>query len=203
MSDTSPTFVGSPALLRHAVALEWFTVGWLIVEAAVGIWAGVAANSLSVMAFGIDSVIELASAAELRWRLFFELYQHAAFADVAEQTVRRLAGALPLVLAAYIVASAAWRLWHRSGQTFSLAGLVVVVIAVPLMYVLAQKKCRWPMRSVAARCTPTLRSRSPACTCRSLSPSVSWPRSRPAPGGSTSPRRLRSFISSSGKAARR
>ncbi|MDE2165327.1 MAG: cation transporter [Alphaproteobacteria bacterium] len=132
--------VDRPVLLRRAIALEWFTVAWMIVEAAVGVWAGVAVNSLSIMAFGIDSVIELASAAVLLWRLIAELHQHAAFAEVTEQTARRLAGVLLLALAAYIVAGAAWRLWNRSGQNFSLAGLVIVVIAVPLMYVLAHRK---------------------------------------------------------------
>jgi divalent metal cation (Fe/Co/Zn/Cd) transporter len=140
MDNSAPTSVDRPALLRRAIALEWFTVAWMIVEAAVGVWAGVAVNSLSIMAFGIDSVIELASAAVLLWRLIAELHQHAAFAEVTEQMARRLAGMLLLALAAYIVAGAAWRLWNRSGQNFSLAGLVIVVIAVPLMYVLAHRK---------------------------------------------------------------
>ena len=140
MSAIAPTPSDRPALLRRAIALEWFTVAWMLIEAAVGVWAGVRVNSLSIVAFGIDSVIELASAGVLLWRLLSELHQHAAFADVTEQTARRIAGGLLLALAAYIVAGAAWRLWSRTGQAFSLAGFAVVALAVPMMYVLAHAK---------------------------------------------------------------
>jgi divalent metal cation (Fe/Co/Zn/Cd) transporter len=140
MNDLESTPFDRPAVLRRAIALEWFTVAWMIVEAAVGLWAGVAVNSLSIVAFGIDSLIELASAGVLLWRLMSELHQRAAFADVTEQTARRLAGVLLLALAAFIVAGASWRLWTRTGQSFSLAGLVVVAITVPLMYVLSRAK---------------------------------------------------------------
>jgi len=140
MSAIAPTPSDRPPLLRRAIALEWFTVAWMIVEAAVSLWAGVTVHSLSVVAFGIDSLIELASAGVLLWRLLSELHQHAAFADVTEQTARRVAGGLLLLLAAYIVAGAAWRLWSHTGQMFSLAGFVVAALAVPTMYVLAHAK---------------------------------------------------------------
>ena len=140
MSDIAPPPVDRPALLRRAIALEWFTVAWMVIETAVGVWAGVAVNSLSIIAFGIDSLIELASAAVLLWRLIAELHQHPALAEVAEQTARRIAGVLLFALAAYIVVGAGWRLWNRTGQNFSLAGLVVAAIAVPLMYVLSHAK---------------------------------------------------------------
>lgn len=140
MNDSAPTPVDRPALLRRAIALEWFTVAWMIIEAAVGIWAGVAVDSLSIIAFGIDSLILFASAAVLLWRLISELHQHAAFADVTEQTARRLAGVLLLALAVYIVVGAGWRLWHQTGQRFSLAGFVVVAITVPLMSWLSHRK---------------------------------------------------------------
>lgn len=140
MNHSAPMPIDRPALLRRAVALEWFTVAWMLVEAAVGIWAGVSVHSLSIVAFGIDSLIEIASAAVLLWRLISELHQHAAFADVTEQTARRLAGVLLLGLAAYIIAAAAWRLWTRTGQSFSLSGFAVTAITVPLMYWLSHRK---------------------------------------------------------------
>jgi divalent metal cation (Fe/Co/Zn/Cd) transporter len=48
--------------LRAALRLEITTIVWMIIEAAVAIGAGIAANSLLLVAFGIDSGIELASA---------------------------------------------------------------------------------------------------------------------------------------------
>jgi hypothetical protein len=50
------------APIRQAFRLEWQTVAWMIVEGAVAIGAGIAAGSLTLTAFGLDSVIEVASA---------------------------------------------------------------------------------------------------------------------------------------------
>jgi hypothetical protein len=48
-------------LVRRALRLEWLTAAWMLVEAAVAIGSGVAAHSLSLIAFGADSLIKLAS----------------------------------------------------------------------------------------------------------------------------------------------
>jgi hypothetical protein len=48
--------------IRRALWLGWFTLAWMGLEAAVSIGLGIAANSLSLIAFGADSLIELASA---------------------------------------------------------------------------------------------------------------------------------------------
>ena len=45
----------------RAVRLEWLTAMWMLIEAAVAIGSGIAAHSLSLIAFGADSLIELAS----------------------------------------------------------------------------------------------------------------------------------------------
>ena len=72
-------------LIRRAFRLEWFTAGWMLIEAAVAISAGVAANSLSLIAFGGDSLIELVSAGVLLWRLNVDLRRGAEFPESIEQ----------------------------------------------------------------------------------------------------------------------
>ena len=49
--------------------LEYFTVGWNIVEAVVAIGAGIIAGSVALIGFGADSAIEVVSAVGLLWRL--------------------------------------------------------------------------------------------------------------------------------------
>jgi divalent metal cation (Fe/Co/Zn/Cd) transporter len=131
-----------PALIRQAFWLEGATVGWMLIEAAVAIGAGIAAGSLSLVAFGLDSAIELISAVVLIWRLSVELRQGREFSERAEHLAARIGGALLFALAAYVVASAAWSLWMRHGQTFSIPGLAVTVAAIPLMYFLAKRKLK-------------------------------------------------------------
>ncbi len=127
-------------LVRQAFRLEWITIGWMTVEAAVAIASGLAAHSLTLLAFGIDSVIELASAGVLIWRLAVELKHGQAFSEDAERAASRIGGALLFALAVYVVASAAWALGTRHGQEFFWPGLAVTAAAIPIMYALARRK---------------------------------------------------------------
>jgi divalent metal cation (Fe/Co/Zn/Cd) transporter len=129
-------------LIRRAFRLEWFTAGWMLIEASVAIGAGVAANSLSLMAFGADSLIELVSAGILMWRLNVELRHGADFPESVEHRVRRIGGVLLFVLAAYVVVNAAYGLWRHEGQEFSTPGLVITILAIPVMWWLARAKMR-------------------------------------------------------------
>jgi len=128
------------ALIRQAFRLEWLTLAWMTVEGAVAIGAGVAAGSLTLTAFGLDSVIELASACVLIWRLNVELRHGQVFSERAERTASKISGGLLFALAAYIVAGSAWSFWTRHGEAFSLPGLIVALLAVPIMTLLARRK---------------------------------------------------------------
>ena len=127
-------------LIARAFRLEWATIGWMTVEAAVSIAAAIAAGSLSLLAFGLDSAIELISAGVLIWRLSVELRHRAEFSESAERLASRIGGALLFALAFYVVASAAGSLLTGRGQEFSIPGLAVTAAAIPLMYWLAQRK---------------------------------------------------------------
>jgi hypothetical protein len=97
---------GREALIREAFKLEWLTIGWMSVEAIVALASGVAAGSLVLIAFGLDSVIELASAGALVWRLRVELRRGHAFSENAERLASRIAGGLLFALAAYVTIAA-------------------------------------------------------------------------------------------------
>ena len=139
---TAISRVARPDLVRRAFRLEWFTAGWMLIEAAVAIGSGAAANSLSLIAFGADSLIELASASVLLWRLDVEIRRGAEFPESVEQRASRIGGALLFALAAYVVVSAAYGLWMRQGQEFSTPGLIIVALAIPVMWWLAKAKIR-------------------------------------------------------------
>ena len=54
---------------QKALYLEYFTVGWNVLEGVIAIIAGILAGSIALVGFGIDSYIEVASAVVLIWRL--------------------------------------------------------------------------------------------------------------------------------------
>ncbi len=112
----------------------------MLIEGAVAIGSGVAAHSLSLIAFGADSLIELASAGVLLWRLSVELKYGQGFSQAAERIASRVAGGLLLALAVYVVLAAAWGLWQREGEAFSWGGLIITILAIPIMSLLARLK---------------------------------------------------------------
>jgi hypothetical protein len=151
-------------LVRRAFRLEWLTAGWMLIEAAVAIASGAAANSLSLIAFGADSLIELASAGVLLWRLDVEIRRGAEFPETVEQRASRIGGALLFVLAAYVVVSAAYGLWMREGQEFSAPGWCSRCWRSRSCGGWRERKYGLPISSAAGRYVPMPLNRSLAAT---------------------------------------
>ena len=86
-----------------------------------------------VKAFGANTVLR---------GVDFELRRGEVFAERAERTASRIGAVLLFALTFYVVASAGWKLWTRQGSEFSLAGLVVSIVAIPVMYFLLRGKLR-------------------------------------------------------------
>src|SRR6266850_7937152 len=55
--------------VRHALLLEYGTVGWNVVEGLVAVAAALSPGSIALLGFGVDSFVETASGAILIWRL--------------------------------------------------------------------------------------------------------------------------------------
>jgi limonene-1,2-epoxide hydrolase len=58
-----------PRILRRAPRLEYLTVGWNIIEGVDAVAAALAAKSIVLLGFGVDSVVETASGGIVIWRL--------------------------------------------------------------------------------------------------------------------------------------
>src|SRR6266487_5627399 len=138
-------FAGSTKI-RAALRLEIVTIVWMVIEAAVAVGAGIAASSLLLVAFGIDSAIELASAVIVfrRFRLeFIEKFESALHgADEIERKAARVAGYLLFLLSAYVVVQATFGLVTRHAAEASPIGIAVAVIAAFGMPLLAKAKLR-------------------------------------------------------------
>jgi len=127
-------------LVAKALCLEWITAGWMLIEAAVAVGSGIMAHSLTLIAFGADSIIELASAGVLIRRLAIEVSRGEAVATEFERRAARIGSVLLFALSGYVVLAAGWSLWAQTGQEFSVIGLVLAVVAIPLMLGLARAK---------------------------------------------------------------
>ena len=102
-TDTAPAR-GRDQLVRRATLLNRLPLGWNAVEGIVAIAAGVAASSVSLVAFGLDSGIEVSAAIVLAWRLHQE--RRAGCQLPADDRARRLVAWSFAALAAYVSISA-------------------------------------------------------------------------------------------------
>ncbi|MEW5992254.1 MAG: cation transporter [Chloroflexota bacterium] len=130
-------------LLAHGLRLEYLTVGWNIVEGLVAVAAAVAAGSVALLGFGIDSFVETASGLILVWRLHTE--RRAADHERIEQVERRAQRlvAVSLVgLAAYITYDAVTTLLAGDRPEASPVGVALAAISLGVMWWLARAKRR-------------------------------------------------------------
>lgn len=130
-------------LHRRALRLEYFTVGWNVIEAVVAITAGVIAASVALVGFGVDSGIEIISAIGLLWRL----RAAGPHAEVGEETAAEkralyVVAVTFFLLAAYITYDAVGALIQREEPLTSPVGLVLAGLSLAIMPVLAYAKQR-------------------------------------------------------------
>src|SRR5947208_11517483 len=99
--------------IRLALLLTYITLGWMTVEGAASLLLGWASKSLLLEAFGIDSVVELFSAAVLLWRLKVEASGRATLqhVDLVERRAARLVGYSLCALVAYVVLNSGYGLF--------------------------------------------------------------------------------------------
>jgi cation diffusion facilitator family transporter len=137
------TATGSERLHRRALKLEWFTVGWNVIEALVAIGAGVIAGSVALIGFGADSFIEVISAVALLWRLRragpgATEEEHGS----AERQALFLVSVTFFLLAIYIAYESVSALIRVEEPESSMVGLILSVLSLVVMPLLAVKKQR-------------------------------------------------------------
>jgi len=130
---------GGDGLVRRGLALEICTLAWVTVEAIVAVAAGLAAGSVALVAFGIDSVIEFAAALVVLQTLRAE---QTGRAGRSEDRALRVIGVTFFLLAAYIVADAGYTLIVASKPESSVPGVAVTAAALVVMPVLSFLKRR-------------------------------------------------------------
>ena len=130
-------------LVRRGQRLEYFTVVYNSVEGLVSIVAGLISGSVSLVGFGLDSVIEVTSGAALLWRLHHDL--NPSRREQVERTTLRIVGWSFMALAAYILYESCSTLIRHEAPMRSILGIIVAAISVVVMPLLARAK-----RQVAA-----------------------------------------------------
>jgi len=123
-------------LRRRGLALEYATLGWNLVGVAVLAVSALAARSVALAGFGLDSLIEIGASIVVVWQL-------RRLADERrERRVLRLIGVAFLALAVYLSAQALYALAAQAHPARSLLGIVWTALTVLAMAGLAAAKTR-------------------------------------------------------------
>ncbi|QIZ40060.1 cobalt transporter [Saccharopolyspora sp. ASAGF58] len=125
------------ALLRRRI--RWFvaaTITYNVIEAIVAITAGAASSSTALIGFGLDSAIEVASAAAVAWQF------SGPDPEARERITLKIIGASFFALAAYVAVESVRALLGGSEAGHSTAGIVLAVLSLAIMPVLSYAQRR-------------------------------------------------------------
>ncbi|WP_186780280.1 cation transporter [Streptomyces salinarius] len=136
-------------LTRRIRLLAAATITYNVVEAIVALAAGTVASSTALIGFGLDSVVEVSSAAALSWQ--FSAREHAV-REAREKTTLRIIAVSFFVLAAYVSVDAARALAGTGGADRSFTGIVLAALSLAVMPFLsaAQRRAGRELGSVSA-----------------------------------------------------
>jgi divalent metal cation (Fe/Co/Zn/Cd) transporter len=127
-------------LVRRGRKLEYFTVAYNSLEGLVSIMAGLIAGSVSLVGFGLDSIIEVTSGLALLWRLHHDLNESRR--EAVERITLRIVGWCFVTLAVYVAFDSGWTLLQHEKPERSIPGIVVAAVSVVVMPLLARAKRR-------------------------------------------------------------
>jgi hypothetical protein len=125
------------ALLRRGFVLEYVTLAWNVVGVVVLAFAAVAARSVALAGFGLDSLIEIGASAVVVREL-------SGTGEDRQRRGLRLIGAGFALLAAYLLVQSTWGLVGGFRPHHSPLGIAWTAVTAAVMFVLALGKARPP-----------------------------------------------------------
>ncbi|GHG99008.1 cation transporter [Streptomyces lanatus] len=136
-------------LTRRIRLLVAATITYNVVEAIVAITAGTLASSTALIGFGLDSVIEVSSAAAVAWQ--FSAADHAV-REAREKTTLRIIAVSFFALAAYVTVDAVRALAGTGEADRSIPGIVLAALSLLVMPFLsaAQRRAGRELGSLSA-----------------------------------------------------
>jgi divalent metal cation (Fe/Co/Zn/Cd) transporter len=125
-------------LARRVKLLSWLSLAWMTVEGAVALIAGIAAGSIALVGFGLDSAIEGFASVIVIWRFT----GHRVFSHEAEERAQRLVAVQFFLLAPYVAVESTRALINADHADASVLGIGLAIGSLLLMPLLGIAKQR-------------------------------------------------------------
>jgi divalent metal cation (Fe/Co/Zn/Cd) transporter len=136
--DAAVTAADDPArkaLLRRGFALEYVTLAWNVAGLVVLTVAAIAARSVALAGFGLDSLIEIGASTVVIWEL-------SGTGEARQRRGLRLIGYAFATLAVYLLVQSTVVLVTGYHPRHSVAGIIWTALTAAVMFVLAAGKAR-------------------------------------------------------------
>src|SRR6266851_2867405 len=124
------------ALVRRVKLISWLSLGWMTAEGAIGVTAGIMANSIALIGYGLDSVIEGVASIVIIWRFT----GHRIHSDDAEVRAQKIVAATFFLLAPYILVGATHHLLTGNKAQASWVGIGLAIISITLVPLFGRAK---------------------------------------------------------------
>ncbi len=144
--------------MRRARWLAWGGNAWHVAEFAIAVGAGVAASSVALVGFGLDSLIEVAAGSTIAWLLAGRRLDSAT----SERTAQRLVAGSYFLLAGYIAVESSLALLAGDHPEVSWIGIGLAAVTAPTMPALAIAKRRVG-RALGSRATESEGTQNMIC----------------------------------------
>jgi divalent metal cation (Fe/Co/Zn/Cd) transporter len=136
----APVDLDRPTAVRRVRLYNNLTIGWNVVEGVVALAAGIVAGSISLIAFGLDSGVEVSTSLVLAWRLAQER-RGGCMADHDRRATKLIAVCFA-ALAVYVAVEAVAQLVERREPDVSVVGIALAAASIVIMPLLARAKKR-------------------------------------------------------------
>jgi divalent metal cation (Fe/Co/Zn/Cd) transporter len=125
-------------LANRVKLLSWLSLAWMTVEGVVAILAGIAASSIALTGFGLDSAIEGFASVIIIWRFT----GHRVFSHAAEERAQKLVAIQFFILAPYVGVESVRALVNGERPDETLIGILLALGSVVFMPMLGIAKQR-------------------------------------------------------------
>lgn len=140
-------------LIRYAKLLAWSSLVWMTAEGAIALFAGVAAGSVALIGFGVDSAIEGMASVVIIWRF----WGSRALSEAAERRAQKLVAVQFFILAPYVSIEAVRALvtGHEADTSWLGIGLTIGSAALMPAFGIAKQRVGAQLGSAATKAEGT------------------------------------------------
>ena len=126
------------ALIARVKLISWLSLVWMTAEGVIGTIAGIMANSIALIGYGVDSTITGVASVIIIWRFSGDRVDF----DHAEVRAQKIVAITFFLLAPYIIVAAIHHLITGSEAQTSWLGIGLAIVSVTLMPLFGRAKKR-------------------------------------------------------------